>query len=265
MRRPRPRYNPPPLIDIQGFITLLASDAFQGNGDATLTKGKNFYFVDFFAGRKRRYLPWDRDSSLTRRAVDKSIYSAAGPYAVMLDVPDFRAQYNQIFNDLMCGPWAPESLISFLDEIEPILTPVLVTDLNSKFGDASSIAGQFTKLRDWLTDRAAFIVSEIEGYQPCPSFDIVLNEFMAGNAGFLEDPDEPGDYPDWVELYNPTAFAQDLGGLFLTDNALNPTKYQIPFGTIIPAYGYLVFYADRDPEQGPLHASFAAISSRSVT
>lgn len=204
----------PPLINMNGFLTLLAADVFQGNGDATLTKGKNFYFADFFAGRKRMYLPWDRDSSLTNRGVDKSIYAGSGPYAVMIDVPELRTQYNQIFNDLMCGP----CLSSFLDEIEPILTPVLATDLNGKFGDASSIAAQFTKLRTWLNDRAAFVVAEIEGYQPCPNFDIVLNEFMAGNAGFLEDPDEPDEFPDWLELYNPTAFAQDLGGLFLTDN-----------------------------------------------
>jgi hypothetical protein len=156
----------------------------------------------------------------------------------------------------MCGPWSPESLISFLDLVEPTLAPYLAADPNSKLGDASGVANQFNKLRTWLTDRAAFIVSEIEGYQPCANYNLVLNEFMATNSGYLEDPDEADEYPDWIELYNPTAQSQDIGGVYLTDNAANPTKYQVPFATTIPANGYLVFYADRDPEQGSLHTSF---------
>ena len=32
---------------------------------------------------------------------------------------------------------------------------------------------------------------------------LYLNELMADNDAILEDPDEPGSYPDWIELYNP--------------------------------------------------------------
>jgi hypothetical protein len=35
---------------------------------------------------------------------------------------------------------------------------------------------------------------------------LVINEFMADNATTIEDPDEPGEYPDWIEIYNPTRF-----------------------------------------------------------
>jgi hypothetical protein len=45
-----------------------------------------------------------------------------------------------------------------------------------------------------------------------------------------------------------------LGGMYLTDDLSEPTKWQIPAGVSIPPGGYLVFYCDEDPEQGPTHA-----------
>jgi hypothetical protein len=85
---------------------------------------------------------------------------------------------------------------------------------------------------------------------------LYINEFMADNDTILEDPDEPGDYPDWFEIYNPGSEAVDLSGLYLTDDLSDPTPFQIPDGLSIPASGYLLFYADDDTEQGDQHTSF---------
>ncbi len=85
---------------------------------------------------------------------------------------------------------------------------------------------------------------------------LLINEFMAENASALEDPDEPGEHPDWVEIYNPMPSTAFLGGMHMTDTLSNPTKWQIPAGVTIPAGGFLVFYCDEDPEQGPTHADF---------
>ncbi len=62
-----------------------------------------------------------------------------------------------------------------------------------------------------------------------------INELMADNDTILEDPDEAGSYPDWIELYNPGSEAIDLGGLYLTDDLTDPTQFQIPAGVTIPA------------------------------
>ena len=56
---------------------------------------------------------------------------------------------------------------------------------------------------------------------------LVINEFMADNETFLEDPAEPGEYPDWIELYNGSDDTVILNGLFLTDDLNDPTKWQI--------------------------------------
>jgi len=91
------------------------------------------------------------------------------------------------------------------------------------------------------------------GYRP-PS--LLINEFMANNATVLEDPDEPGEFPDWIEIHNVGAVPIDLGGLYLTDDLADPAKFQIPDGLVVPAGGFVLFYADDDPEQGPFHTNF---------
>ncbi|UCD49215.1 MAG: hypothetical protein JSW27_16990 [Phycisphaerales bacterium] len=57
---------------------------------------------------------------------------------------------------------------------------------------------------------------------------IVINEFMAGNRETIEDPDEAGQYPDWIELYNASNTSITLNGMYLTDDVNEPTRWQIP-------------------------------------
>ncbi|MHC4478380.1 MAG: lamin tail domain-containing protein [Planctomycetota bacterium] len=85
---------------------------------------------------------------------------------------------------------------------------------------------------------------------------IVINEFMASNDSDLEDPQEPGEYPDWFELHNAGELPLNIGGLYLTDDLARPTRWQIPSGLTIGAGGYLFFYADDDDEQGDTHTNF---------
>ena len=91
------------------------------------------------------------------------------------------------------------------------------------------------------------------GYRPSPLF---VNEFMADNTTTLEDPDDPGEFPDWIELYNAGSVPIDLGGKYLTDDLSDPTKFRIPDGLTILASDFVLFYADNEPEQGPFHINF---------
>ncbi len=85
---------------------------------------------------------------------------------------------------------------------------------------------------------------------------VMINEFLADNDRGLEDPDDRGEYPDWIELYNSAVVPIDLSGKYLTDDLTNPTRHRIADGVIIPPRGHLVFYADGEPQQGPLHLNF---------
>ncbi|MDB6032452.1 MAG: CotH protein [Verrucomicrobiales bacterium] len=96
---------------------------------------------------------------------------------------------------------------------------------------------------------------------------VLISEFMADNAapGGLRDPVD-GLYQDWVELYNPNTNAFDLSGYFLSDTLAQP-KFQIPLNTVIGAHGFLLVWADNQPEQnglspfGDLHAGFQLTAS----
>lgn len=83
---------------------------------------------------------------------------------------------------------------------------------------------------------------------------IWINEFQPSNATTIQD--EVGMYPDWIELYNPNAEDVAIGGWWLTDDTTDVFKWQFPEGVSIDAGGYLIVFADNDPEEGDLHASF---------
>jgi hypothetical protein len=73
---------------------------------------------------------------------------------------------------------------------------------------------------------------------------IYINEFLASNVATDADIVDFDDYSDWIELYNDESSDVDIGGYFLTDNFSNPTRWQIPSGTVIKAKGFLRFWAD---------------------
>ncbi len=47
----------PPVIDMQGLLSLAAVDAFSANPDAIFSHGKNFYFVDYLGASRASTSP----------------------------------------------------------------------------------------------------------------------------------------------------------------------------------------------------------------
>ena len=87
---------------------------------------------------------------------------------------------------------------------------------------------------------------------------LLINEIVADNNNSFQDPDAPGEYDDWFEVFNPGTTAVDMSGMYITDNLTAPTKWRVPAGVTIPARGYLVFLADdNQTAQGPRHTSFS--------
>ncbi len=86
---------------------------------------------------------------------------------------------------------------------------------------------------------------------------IVFNEWMADNASAVSDPAD-GQFDDWFELYNPTDQPADLGGYWLSDDDLTPQRFVIPQGTLVPARGFLLLWADDQSAQtgADLHLNF---------
>lgn len=102
--------------------------------------------------------------------------------------------------------------------------------------------------------RSNHLIATATPTPPPVNLPVRINELLASNTTTLQD--EAGEYDDWFELYNAGNEAIDLGGMYLTDNAALPRQWQIPAGTVIPEGGFLLFWADNDPADGPLHTNF---------
>lgn len=87
---------------------------------------------------------------------------------------------------------------------------------------------------------------------------LYINEFMASNGDTILD--EKGNSGDWIEIYNPTDESINIGGFYISDHKNEPLRWQIPGGypdkTTIPPGGYLLLWADEEPDRGPLHLNF---------
>jgi hypothetical protein len=100
------------------------------------------------------------------------------------------------------------------------------------------------------------------GSGDAPSAMLYINEFLASNDTGATD--ENGDYDDWIEIYNAGNTPKDIGGMYFTDDLTNLTNSMIPTddpdATTIAPGGYLIIWADKEPEQGPLHLDDVKLS-----
>lgn len=87
--------------------------------------------------------------------------------------------------------------------------------------------------------------------------DLRINEILVINDSNYVD--NYGQRNGWIEIFNTAYNTVDIGGLYLTNERNNPTKYRIPTGdplTKIAPRNYLLFYADERPTRGIQHLNF---------
>jgi DNA/RNA endonuclease YhcR with UshA esterase domain len=121
------------------------------------------------------------------------------------------------------------------------------------------IGGQFDGSSPYLEGYQIFPMSALDidtttDYS-APSF--FVNEIMSDNDAVIAD--ASGEFDDWAELYNAGTSDVMLAGMFFTDDAAEPMKYQVPSNSteMIPAGGYALVWCDNETEQGDLHTNFA--------
>ncbi|MCA9217941.1 MAG: tandem-95 repeat protein, partial [Planctomycetales bacterium] len=101
---------------------------------------------------------------------------------------------------------------------------------------------------------------------------VLISEIHATNVNGLttkvrDEPDarfpRESESPDWIEIYNRVGLPFDVGGMHLTDDPDDGTKWTFPAGTMIEPHGYLVVFASGKnitntalDEAGLLHTNF---------
>jgi hypothetical protein len=174
----------PYWIDMDAMLTEGAVDAYTANNDALISKGKNFNFVDR-AGFRRLYYPWDLDSVLGKAGSlgSTNIYALSVTYnkrgmmtgstqsdyqRVILNHPDFRAQYNATMLRLLDGPLSTANLHAFLDQLELVLGTALADDPYVAIVIGPSVADHFNELRSWIEKREASVRNQVAANLPAP-------------------------------------------------------------------------------------------------
>ena len=93
--------------------------------------------------------------------------------------------------------------------------------------------------------------------------DVQLSEVMAKNNGVLADNDE--EYPDWIELHNPTDQSISLKDYGLTDDPKKKGKYIFPDITLQPGEYFVVYASGKnttDIENRIVHLPYSINSDR---
>jgi len=88
-----------------------------------------------------------------------------------------------------------------------------------------------------------------------PPPELYINEVLPSNASVNQD--EAGDFDPWIEIYNASPAAVELGGMHLSNDFSQPDQWRFPFGTSLCSGCWVVVWADNEPPEGPLHTNFA--------
>ncbi len=109
-------------------------------------------------------------------------------------------------------------------------------------------------------ERAEHEFYTLMGVQTAGVGQVKINEFLADNVNGTKN--EILVNEDWIEFYNTTANPLELGGLFLTDDYLTPSKFVIPTNTVIQPYSHLIVWADQNASTSSyVHCNFKLLST----
>lgn len=81
-----------------------------------------------------------------------------------------------------------------------------------------------------------------------------INEICSKNEDIIAD--EDGDFPDWIEIYNPTNETVNLNQFYLSDDELELDKWKFPTYRLATHDYLLVFASDKETVNQELHCNF---------
>jgi spore coat protein CotH len=267
------------VLDVNEWLDWYAVNILIGNFEMM---EKNYYmYHDLDAGRWI-FMPWDLDLTLghntgpggggyghlldTELSWDNPIDSGTqeskkvdgkwnGLIDRMMNVPEFRFFHCRRLKDLMADEFSPAEMFPRIDETFSYIHSAGLADPNRWQPTGFQFSDGPAELKTYVTNRIQFLEGEMPTFCPNLEVPLTINEFLAANSSTVAD--EFGDYDDWIEIYNAgSILTWDLGGMYLTDDLSEPTKWRIPDDTLIPPGDTLLFWADGEESEGSRHASF---------
>ncbi|MBD3336334.1 MAG: hypothetical protein GF355_12540 [Candidatus Eisenbacteria bacterium] len=255
-------------VDLVSIFDWYAFQILAGNRDFAT---HNFYAIQNAETERWFLVPWDLDVTLGSSGTYLHDFDPETPVNMgteehpdlrghnaliehLLQHPQFRWMYARRMRELLQGPFAPEAWLDLAGEELATITDDVAADYHKWGWESSALQAEHAQeIATYVTQRHAYLETEIADYEPEIEFGVVLNEFLADNGSTLAD--EFGEYDDWIEVLNVGSQPVALEGLRLSDDLRQPRTWAFPDTMILPG-AHLIVWADDDPEQGPLHATF---------
>ncbi len=256
-------------FDVAAYLRQYAVLIATANNDFT---EHNYYLIHDLETDRWELLPWDMDLTFglvfpfeypmdhgtpIDMGTSESPWCIGGPNMLLdrlLDVPAFKRYYCYQLRKLLDGSFSSSAIGARIDSLHQHIRHDVERDIH-KLGweDNQMFYDSVQELKSFAAARRQYLLSQLPVYSPQDSVFLYVNELMASNDTTVAD--EADDYDDWIEIYNLGLAGVDLEGFYLTDDPTDPTVWAFP-DTSVSAGGYLVVWADGEPEEGPLHATF---------
>ncbi|MCK4306232.1 MAG: CotH kinase family protein [Candidatus Eisenbacteria sp.] len=202
-------------VNTPNLLTFAVAENFIANTDGAVQKMTNYYYYDWSilpgddpAGQQPRlYFPWDLDTTMRSQVTDMPLLDS-GPGHLQqglieeldesgapFSYPTFQADYYTTYKDLVNGPLSLAEMLALANHIELVISASMDAD---PFQQTGSSADAFQRVREFIQDRVASIVSQlIDAGQGFP-----LETTVVGSGSVRCDPDKPTIYDagEQVEL-----------------------------------------------------------------
>ena len=251
------------ILNTDNFLKLMAVMIITNSVDNALDN-TNFSLYHEPNSSLLYWVPWDLNLSLFQFANMGLNEQGFNPtFTAMMNVPEYRNRYYEIFCEMLQYNFTTDRLYTLIDNNAAMIRDSVVIDPHFIFS-IDDFDTETQLIKDLIVSRVNKIQSDLvaAGFTcqdlsaPVNFQDIVINEFVASSdsIGGVEEPG--GGFPDWIELFNNTNTDVVLDKFYLSDDVDFLKHWEFPAGTIIPANGYLIVWADRDVEEEGLHADF---------
>lgn len=276
----------PAQMNLQSFYKAMATDNIFGNLDSYAGSSRNFYAYFIPLAAKMEWIVWDVGLSfgayagggvanIERLSVTYVNNATQRPLlGKVLNTPELKNEYLRTLCAVFNEHFSSEKLFPKIDSVANLIRPYVYEDPRKMYSNQQfetnmvsdltvSAGNRKPGLKSFITQRQANVQTQLTTLgvscaQIVNPGDVALNEFMAQNDSIF---DPAGEAEDWIELYNNTANTINLGGMYLTDAAALPTKWQFPANTTIAPNGFLIVWADEDSGQAGVHAQFKLSAS----
>lgn len=263
------------LLDIPDLMRFFAINTLFVNLDSYQGGATNYYLYHRPDGRFQM-IPWDVNEAfgncsagLTAGALKNlNIFYLYAPTARPLLQ---RLWQSQIVKDMVLihlweylrNPWSIAAMNGRIEALYNLIQVSVYADTckpytNSDFEvnldhDVVLASPPFTSLglRSFISVRTSAVAAQVNAQ--IGTRTLLINEVLASNVANNTDPE--GDYDDWVELHNSYTSPIYLNTYFLSNDFLDPFKFQLP-AVALPAGGYALVWCDSETVDGFWHAPF---------